>query len=104
MHLPGIGPGESDPQVGEQVEIQAKYSGYIERQREEIERQRRQEHLALPALDYARCGLSWQVREKLGATTAPNSGPSQPYSRHDSRRRFPVVGASQALPIWHYLG
>ncbi|MBE2295295.1 MAG: FAD-dependent oxidoreductase, partial [Phycisphaerales bacterium] len=67
MHLPGIGPGESDPQVSEQVEIQAKYSGYIERQREEIERQRRQEHLALPpALDYAEVrGLSREVREKL---------------------------------------
>ena len=67
MHLPGIGPGESDPQVAEQVEIQAKYSGYIERQREEIERQRRQEHLALPpALDYAKVrGLSREVQEKL---------------------------------------
>ena len=67
MHLPGIGPGESDPQVAEQVEIQAKYSGYIERQREEIERQRRQENLVLPpALDYAEVrGLSREVREKL---------------------------------------
>jgi tRNA uridine 5-carboxymethylaminomethyl modification enzyme len=67
MRLPGIGPGESDPQVAEQVEIQAKYAGYIERQREEIERQRRQEHLSLPpTLDYAEVrGLSREVREKL---------------------------------------
>ncbi|QQS53921.1 MAG: tRNA uridine-5-carboxymethylaminomethyl(34) synthesis enzyme MnmG [Candidatus Competibacteraceae bacterium] len=67
MRLPGIGPGEPDPQVAEQVEIQAKYAGYIERQREEIERQRRQEHLSLPpTLDYAEVrGLSREVREKL---------------------------------------
>ncbi len=67
MRLPGIGPGESDLQVAEQVEIQAKYAGYIERQREEIERQRRQEHLSLPpTLDYAEVrGLSREVREKL---------------------------------------
>ncbi|MDG4553862.1 MAG: tRNA uridine-5-carboxymethylaminomethyl(34) synthesis enzyme MnmG [Candidatus Competibacter sp.] len=67
MRLPGIGSGESDPQVAEQVEIQAKYAGYIERQREEIERQRRQEHLSLPpTLDYAEVrGLSREAREKL---------------------------------------
>ena len=67
MSLPGVGPGESDPQVAEQVEIQAKYAGYIERQREDIERQRRHEQLALPPdLDYAEVrGLSREVREKL---------------------------------------
>ena len=67
MSLPGVGPGESDPQVAEQVEIQAKYAGYIERQREEIERQRRYEQLTLPPdLDYAEVhGLSREVREKL---------------------------------------
>ena len=67
MSLPGVGPGESDLQVAEQVEIQAKYAGYIERQRNEIERQRRHEQLALPPdLDYAEVrGLSREVREKL---------------------------------------
>ncbi len=67
MRLPGIGPGEPDCQVAEQVEIQAKYAGYIDRQREEIDRQRRQENLALPpALDYAEVrGLSREAREKL---------------------------------------
>ena len=81
MRLPGIGPGESDPQVAEQVEIQAKYAGYIERQREEIERQRRQEHLSLPpTLDYAEVrGLSREVREKLSATDL-KPGPGQPDS------------------------
>ena len=67
MSLPSVGPGESDPQVAEQVEIQAKYAGYIERQHEEIERQRRHEQLMLPPdLDYAEVrGLSREVRETL---------------------------------------
>ncbi|MFO7640972.1 MAG: tRNA uridine-5-carboxymethylaminomethyl(34) synthesis enzyme MnmG, partial [Candidatus Competibacteraceae bacterium] len=67
LSLPGVGPGAADPQVAEQVEIQVKYAGYIERQREEIDRQRRHEELALPPdLDYAEVqGLSREVREKL---------------------------------------
>jgi tRNA uridine 5-carboxymethylaminomethyl modification enzyme len=56
-----------DPQVTEQVEVQAKYAGYIERQREEIERQRRNEDTRLGAeLNYSEVrGLSNEVREKL---------------------------------------
>lgn len=67
MILPGIGPGVSEPQVAEQVEIQSKYAGYIERQQQEIQRSRRYEDLALPVdLDYSRVrGLSAEVREKL---------------------------------------
>jgi len=67
MSLPGVGPGADDPRVAEQLEIQAKYAGYIERQQAEIERQRRNESLFLPAdLDYANVrGLSSEVREKL---------------------------------------
>ena len=58
-----------DAQVALQVDVQAKYAGYIERQRGEIERQRRSEQLALPGdLDYARVtGLSNEVRERLAA-------------------------------------
>lgn len=54
-------------QVTEQVEIQAKYSGYIERQRDEVERARRAEFTRLPHdLDYANVkGLSAEVSEKL---------------------------------------
>jgi tRNA uridine 5-carboxymethylaminomethyl modification enzyme len=50
-----------------QLEVAAKYAGYIERQQEEIERQRRHEELALPAdLDYAAVsGLSIEVRQRL---------------------------------------
>jgi tRNA uridine 5-carboxymethylaminomethyl modification enzyme len=55
------------PEVAEQLEIQVKYDGYIERQREEVARRREFEGLALPAdLDY-RCvkGLSVEVQQKL---------------------------------------
>ena len=58
---------ESDAQVLEQVEIQAKYTGYIERQHGEIERARRYDHWRMPqAFDYENvAGLSNEVREKL---------------------------------------
>jgi tRNA uridine 5-carboxymethylaminomethyl modification enzyme len=54
-------------QVPLQVDVQAKYTGYIERQHEEIERQRRHEETCLPAdLDYAEVrGLSNEVRQRL---------------------------------------
>ncbi len=65
--LPGVGTRVSDPAVREQVEIQAKYAGYIDRQREEIERTRNNEALRLPQdLDFGQVkGLSSEVREKL---------------------------------------
>jgi tRNA uridine 5-carboxymethylaminomethyl modification enzyme len=58
-----------DAVVAEQVEIQAKYEGYIERQREEVERHSKLEALALPAeLDYGAVrGLSAEVQQKLNA-------------------------------------
>jgi tRNA uridine 5-carboxymethylaminomethyl modification enzyme len=67
MRLPGAGAAVTDPKVAEQVEIQARYSGYIERQHDEIARQRRHEETALPAdLDFAQVkGLSAEVREKF---------------------------------------
>jgi tRNA uridine 5-carboxymethylaminomethyl modification enzyme len=69
MTLPGAGPGIADPQAAEQVEIRAKYSGYIDRQNEEIERARGQEETALPEdIDYLQLnGLSAEVRQKLAA-------------------------------------
>ncbi|MFO8025867.1 tRNA uridine-5-carboxymethylaminomethyl(34) synthesis enzyme MnmG [Thiohalophilus sp.] len=56
-----------EPVVTEQVEIQAKYAGYIERQQAEIARQRRHEETTLPGdMDYhAVKGLSAEVCEKL---------------------------------------
>jgi tRNA uridine 5-carboxymethylaminomethyl modification enzyme len=57
----------ADPQVAEQIEIQAKYDGYIARQLDEIEQLRRYENTLLPAdLDYeAIGGLSNEVKQKL---------------------------------------
>jgi tRNA uridine 5-carboxymethylaminomethyl modification enzyme len=56
-----------DVAVADQIEIQAKYQGYIARQREEVERREAQETLLLPAdLDYAQVrGLSNEVRQIL---------------------------------------
>lgn len=67
MTLPGAGPGTDDEQVAEQVEIQAKYQGYIERQRTEIEQRAQQDELRLPEdLDYMQVrGLSIEVQQKL---------------------------------------
>jgi tRNA uridine 5-carboxymethylaminomethyl modification enzyme len=55
------------PEVASQVEIQAKYEGYIERQREEVARRAEVESCALPAdLDYRQVrGLSAEVQQKL---------------------------------------
>ena len=54
-------------QVKLQVEVQAKYSGYLKRQSDEIDRQQRHEELRLPAdLDYAQVGgLSNEARQRL---------------------------------------
>jgi tRNA uridine 5-carboxymethylaminomethyl modification enzyme len=67
MAVPGVGPGVSDAAVAEQVEIQATYAGYIDRQQAEIVRQRANEALALPAdFDFGAVrGLSTEVREKF---------------------------------------
>ncbi len=75
MQLEGIGPGETGA-VAEQVEIQAKYHGYIERQRDEIARQQRNEHKVLPDnFDYHKVrGLSCEVREKLLAARPETLG------------------------------
>lgn len=61
------GPAVSDDAVREQVEIQVKYAGYIDRQAKEVERHDHYENLKLPAeLDYMEVrGLSIEVRQKL---------------------------------------
>jgi tRNA uridine 5-carboxymethylaminomethyl modification enzyme len=67
LTLPGAGEGVAAPDVIEQVEIQAKYQGYIERQKDEIEKSLAHETLLLPGdIDYAEVhGLSFEVRQKL---------------------------------------
>ena len=65
--LEEFGEPVSDPLVAEQVEIQAKYSGYIDRQKEEIARSARYETMKIPAdIDYNKVvGLSNEVCGKL---------------------------------------
>jgi len=65
--IPGAAPAIIDAQVAAQVEIQTKYSGYIDRQQDEIERHRRHDELSLPeGIDYATVrGLSTEVQQKL---------------------------------------
>jgi tRNA uridine 5-carboxymethylaminomethyl modification enzyme len=65
--VPELGPVVDREDVAAQVEVQAKYAGYLERQREEIERQRRHENTAIPSgFDYDKVrGLSAEVLLKL---------------------------------------
>ena len=62
-----VGDASVDAGVAEQVEIQAKYEGYIERQREEVARRAAMDDKRLPAtLDYRTVpGLSAEVQQKL---------------------------------------
>lgn len=77
MQLPGAPEApHAAPEVAQQLEIAAKYQGYIDRQQLEIERQQAAEHTALPAnLDYARItGLSREVQQKLAAARPQTVG------------------------------
>jgi tRNA uridine 5-carboxymethylaminomethyl modification enzyme len=67
MTLPGAGAPVEVPEVIEQVDIQAKYHGYIERQKDDVARMAQQESMPIPAdLDYAVLnGLSIEVRQRL---------------------------------------
>jgi tRNA uridine 5-carboxymethylaminomethyl modification enzyme len=74
--LPDAGPGVEDEAVAEQIEVQARYAGYIDRQQQEIERQRRHEETPLPPdFDYGQVrGLSNEVRQKLCAARPATLG------------------------------
>jgi tRNA uridine 5-carboxymethylaminomethyl modification enzyme len=76
MTLADLGPGVSDEKAAEQIEIQIKYAGYIERQEAEINRQRRYEELTLPAdLNYDEItSLSTEVKQKLNAARPATLG------------------------------
>jgi tRNA uridine 5-carboxymethylaminomethyl modification enzyme len=66
--LAGIWPelGRFDRFVAEQIETEARYAVYLQRQAEDAERFRRDDAMPLPALDYAAIpGLSNELREKL---------------------------------------
>ena len=67
--LPGAGPGIDLPEVIEQLENEARYAGYIERQQAEIQRRRRHEETKIPEdLDFQKVhGLSNEVCQTLSA-------------------------------------
>ena len=65
--LDGFGPPVDNPAVAEQLDIQARYHGYIDRQKVEIEKRQKHEQTDLPKdIDYVKVnGLSNEVKQKL---------------------------------------
>lgn len=76
MRVAGLGPGASDVKVAEQVDVQVRYAGYLARQAEEVERNKRNEGTLIPsAFDYSVVpGLSAELREKLQQTLPESIG------------------------------
>lgn len=76
MKIDLIGPGLADAAAAEQVEIQIKYEGYINRQQDEISKQERNENTRLPAnFDYKVVkGLSNEVILKLNQVQPETMG------------------------------
>ncbi|MBS0215013.1 MAG: tRNA uridine-5-carboxymethylaminomethyl(34) synthesis enzyme MnmG [Proteobacteria bacterium] len=95
MRVPELGPAVADAKVAEQVEIEVKYSGYLDRQREEIARARRNEDTAIPrGFDYdAVRGLSAEVLQKLARV--------QPQSIGQAARIPGVTPAAISLLLVH---
>ena len=91
----GIGRGVDDAAVVEQIEVQAKYAGYLERQRGEIERQRRNEETTIPErFDFTNVrGLSAEVMAKLVAV--------QPRTVGQAMRISGVTPAAISLLLVH---
>jgi len=79
MQVPSLGPAVADAKVAEQVEIGVKYAGYLDRQREEIERQQRHEATPIAeAFDYATVrGLSAEALQKLERVRPQTIGQAQ---------------------------
>ena len=93
--IAGFGPAVEREDVALQVEVQAKYSGYLNRQRDEIERQRRHESTPIPeGFDYDRVrGLSAEVSAKLKRV--------QPATLGQARRISGVTPAAISLLLVH---
>ncbi len=76
MKVSGLGPGVNDEKVAQQVEVQVRYAGYVNRQAGEIEKNLRNEHTAIPGdFDYSQLkGLSAELSEKLLLTRPETIG------------------------------
>lgn len=72
--IPALGPYETDPEIIQQINIQAKYAGYLGRQQAEVDKSARMQEAQIPAeFDYSVVkGLSNEVRQKL-ITIKPQS-------------------------------
>ncbi|MGV8961435.1 MAG: tRNA uridine-5-carboxymethylaminomethyl(34) synthesis enzyme MnmG [Stenotrophomonas sp.] len=79
MQVPSLGPAVADAKVAEQVEISVKYAGYLDRQRDEIDRQQRHESTPISdGFDYASVrGLSAEVQQKLERVRPQTIGQAQ---------------------------
>jgi tRNA uridine 5-carboxymethylaminomethyl modification enzyme len=95
LRVPALGPAVDDARVAEQVEISTKYSGYLQRQNEDIARQRQHEATAIPtSFDYAQVrGLSAEVLQKLQR--------SQPQTIGQAMRISGVTPAAVSLLLVH---
>jgi tRNA uridine 5-carboxymethylaminomethyl modification enzyme len=91
----GVAPGVADRLVAEQVEVAVKYEGYLERQRDEIERNRHHDDTAIPpGFEFARVrGLSAEVLGKLLAV--------RPRSIGEARRISGMTPAAVSLLLVH---
>ncbi|AZQ86137.1 tRNA uridine-5-carboxymethylaminomethyl(34) synthesis enzyme MnmG [Colwellia sp. Arc7-635] len=76
MSIEGLGPAMADKQAAEQIEIQIKYAGYIDRQLDEIEKKKRHENTLIPIdFDFTQIsGLSNEVVAKLTDTRPETIG------------------------------
>ncbi len=95
MRVTALGPAVADVRVAEQVEISAKYSGYLDRQNEEIQRQRRHEETRIPAaFDYTAVrGLSAEVMQKLVRSRPQTDRSGAAHIRRHARGDFATAGA-----------
>jgi len=91
----GLAPADLPSDVREGAEIDIKYSGYLARQQQQIDRVKKQEHQPIPAgVDYAAIGtLSKEAREKLAAVQPLSLGMAS---------RVPGVSSADitALMLW----
>ncbi|MBX3687831.1 tRNA uridine-5-carboxymethylaminomethyl(34) synthesis enzyme MnmG [Dokdonella sp.] len=91
----GFGPGVAEAAVAEQVEVGIKYAGYLERQNEEIARNRRHDDTVIPAdFDFERVrGLSAEVLAKFSQ--------ARPQTIGQARRIAGVTPAAVSLLLVH---
>jgi len=91
----GCGPGVAEAAIAEQVEVDVKYAGYLQRQQEEIARNRRHDDTVIPPnFEFAQVrGLSAEVLAKLSAT--------RPRTLGEARRIAGVTPAAVSLLLVH---